>query len=119
MVRSGCYAIWSLPNPKAWIFDNVRTPAFSQNPFEQGHVQFSSLPVFCAVISSSLFLWFQKSALLGFKAPLDPLLSAKLAVGVNRGTPGCVVYCTVFKLFFFFLGLTLESSCNASSTQLQ
>lgn len=30
--EEGCYASWSLPNPKAWLVVNVKTPAFSRSP---------------------------------------------------------------------------------------
>lgn len=45
-----------------------REPGFSQNPVVDRHVQFSPLPVDLIITSSSLFLWFHKSALFAVKA---------------------------------------------------
>lgn len=107
--RRGCYAIWSLPNPKAGLFFNVGTGAFSRNTAADRCVFSSRHPpvVFLVIIiSSSLFLWLNKSTQLlfllfsffspglvvGFSCSSAPKSHRSGPGGVMRSTPGCVVY---------------------------
>lgn len=90
-------SIWSLPNPNAGLFVSVRTrkPQSDRNP----------LPVlFFIIISSTLFLRYNKSALpfFSFKFSVDPApqLSAKITLmqpaskGHQRHPGSCSLYLT-------------------------
>lgn len=73
--RRRCYAIWSLPNPKAWLFLNVGAGALSENPAGDRSVGFSP-PHRCAVVliinSSSFFLRSLKAPLLPARPAPSP-----------------------------------------------
>lgn len=74
--RRRCYAIWSLPNPEAWLFLNVGAGALSENPAGDRYVEFS--PLRCAVV---LII---NSSSRSYKAPLLPARPAPSTARRNK-----------------------------------